>query len=220
MWVLRFWGWIKGSSSFTDWLCIALRFTAVIVAHVVIRTFTRYFAIHGDQLDAMRDQVKVQRRDQRPWIKVKYTSHPMKPDSDDVGEFQFIDIGKTPALKIDARYGVEFLDASESPVMDMKGENVSDDSAGTLFPDTDDAKAPVEYVRNGAAVKFLSGDIDAWNKRTKYRVVYLRVTYTDSTGADYWTQYCIFEANPGIPIELAPKFPARKCSDYNSTDQN
>ena len=194
-------------STVTDWLLAGFTFVLAVVA-------IYQFVVMSGQLAVMRDQVKVQRRDQRPWIKVQFKNHPLKPYSNDIGEVSFTNIGKTPALRIEVQHVNEFLSPDQSPTLDLTGL-ISHVSTGTLFPGSgDEHKDTVQHSIGGKVGDFLPEEIDDYNSGKKYIVFYARVTYTDSTGADYWTQYCEFQSGIGGVMT-----PTKKCTDYNSTDQ-
>jgi len=194
-------------SSLTDWLLTA--FTLVLAVVAIYQ-----FVIMSGQLEAMKDQVKVARRDQRPWIKVTFTKSDLKAFSSDLGEVRFSNIGKTPALQFHAVYRVEFIDVRQAPDLDLTGI-ASDVTTGTVFPGDDPIqKDPVQRIVGDKLAYFTPEEVEDYGRGDKYVVFVIRVTYTDSTGADYWTQYCTFHGEHEQPV------PARTCTNYNSTDQN
>jgi hypothetical protein len=186
-------------STVTDWLLASFTFVLAVVAIY--------------QFVVMSGQLAVMRRDQRPWIKVSFTKADMKAFSKDIGEVHFTNIGKTPALHFHAKYIGQFLDSNQSPNLDLTGP-ISGVTTGTVFPGSDDEqKDPVEHIVGGKVVNFTPDEIEDYNRGDKYIAFVIRVTYTDSTGGDYWTQYCEFHGEGGRMI------PVRNCTDYNSTDQ-
>jgi hypothetical protein len=188
----------KGNT--TDWLLTA--FTGLLAAVAIL------------QWSVTDRQLRVMRRDQRPWIKVEMEKHPIQAGSASLGILHLTNIGKTPAKNIDGRVFVEFLNTDESPHLNLGGP-FSGATSGTLFPATGPIDMPIIRVSTGGKVaEFLTNDVNAYESGTKYIVIYAKVSYEDTSGIKGWTQFCAFDAAGFGQV------PARKCTEYNNADSN
>jgi hypothetical protein len=162
------------------------------------------------QLDSMR-------KDERPWIKV--TTHsivPAKPGGrvpvDKTAPintpFEYINIGKLPAKNVDVEIFIEVVKNGEEPLLN-KGNFLEGSTVGIIFPNDPQNTSPGRpyILAEGAWEDFAAG--------RSFLVVYGQATYKDVFSTSHWTNFCGYAAaRTDIP------FSARKCTDYNSTDDN
>ncbi len=196
-------------STLTDWI-IAL-FTIVLAGAA-----TYQFVIMNGQLDTMR-------KDQRPWIKVSFTSPPLQALAPIGGKLHLTNNGKTPARGIvRGDFVVETVKNGEQPKLDYPRPHTVF-TTGMIMPSETSQDIPVQRVRSAASNgvendPMMASEFDDFNRVKIFFVVYGTVHYADFFGADHWTKFCtvVLPSNPPPNTTMSGK----PCTDYADVDSN
>lgn len=206
----RFKQWAKKDKTFTDW-CIAA-FTFVLAGAAIYQ-----FIIMGSQLDTMR-------KDQRPWIKLSFTSSPTQASGPIGGTVQITNNGKTPARgKVTADLVIEKVNNGEEPTFDYPKPHVVV-ILGMVPPNDKPDVIQIERKRlaaNGVNIESDPLTPDEFRDFANVKIFFVAygiVHYSDFFGTDHWTTFCNYMSAPNPPLGAAVT--AAPCSKYADVDQN
>lgn len=196
-------------SSFTDW-CIA----AFTLALTVVAIYQ--LAITGSQLDTMR-------KDQRPWIKVSFTSHQTQALAPVGGTVHLVNNGKTPARGVvHGDFVVETVKNGEQPRLDYPLPYIRF-TTGMITPNDTPADIFVERERSGAKNApeidpLMASEFEEFKQVKIFFVVYGTVHYADFFGTDHWTKFCSVILPPNPPPDSTMS--GQACTNYGDVDSN
>jgi len=154
---------------------------------------------------AMR-QVDSMRKEQRPWAIAGAQIQPMPDKGTPLTIlFNIANTGKTPAKSISAEFYIETVKNGEEARL-ANSVKIFDLTTGILYPGIG-PNYPIQY-------DLLASQIEDYKAGRLFVVLYGTVVYTDVFKADHWSKFCGFYAgaNGG--------FSAKKCTDYNDTDND
>ena len=172
-------------------------------------------SIGGLQACIYSRQLDVIQKDQRPWIKVTPKAAPEITIENPVvaQTFEIINIGKSPAKDIAVKYFVEEVKNYSEP--EFSASDAGRFSTGILFPNE-----PSIDPENGVPKELMhlyQKNYIALTQGQIYFVIYGIATYDDVFGTKHWTKFCRFAA-PNLPGTHS--YSAKKCTDYNNTDND
>ena len=183
-------------SSLTD--RIIMVFTGILAGAAIYQ-----FIIMDNQLDTMR-------KDQRPWVKISFTSSPAQAFASIGGAVQIVNNGKTPAGKVTGEFVVEKVMNGEEPILDYPKAHVTV-FMGMIFPNDKPEVIAIERKRLSQDGHHFESDLltpDEFRDFTNVKiffVAYGTLRYSDFFGVDHWTKFCsyIYPPNPP-PVRRAP----------------
>jgi hypothetical protein len=182
------------------------KMTLVMAVFAVIYSIITFglYLIANRQLEGLK-------KDQRPWVKalggqVNIAGNVM-PEKTPVLNIplHILDIGKTPAKNIRADFFIESVKNGNEPLLN-KSSVLMQATTGIVFP-LDIQDFPASY-------SLLQGDWEDWKEGRSFLVIYGHITYKDIYQTEHWTDYCQFSS------PKAGGYTAKKCTDYNSADDN
>ena len=185
----------------TDYVPIE-RMTLVMTIFAVV-----YSAITGGLYCIAIRQLDGMKKDQRPWIRA--ISQIVVPKEGHTLNIPIVLVvsGKNPAKSISAKYYIEIVKNGEIPQLSSTNM-VGGFTSGILFADG------IPQPENQIPYDLLGSGIDDLKEGRIFIVVYGRIEYEDIFKTQHWTTFCGFASPKGGP------YTAKKCSDYNDTDDN
>jgi hypothetical protein len=205
-------------------------------------------AIYFLQLLAMQGQLietrKQTRWDERPWLRLRFAGeenqgfHPVVSFS----RFQpvsipseFMNVGKSPALKIQAAVIVEIVPMGQDPALPEDKQDISRPGQaaprGTVFIGT---KTGGEFLSgviysnqpagfNATRVQYKNGSVIPWTLgddefkdlqgQKAFIAIWGKVWYSDVFGIEHWAKFCSVTG-------IDPQLKNRRCAEYNDADSN
>ena len=203
-------GELWGQCSLTDRI-IAI-FTVVLAVAAIYQ-----FIIMGSQLDTMR-------KDQRPWIKLSFTSSPTGASVPIGGIVEIVNNGKTPARgKVTADFVVEKIKNGDEPTFDYPQPHAVV-IMGMIPPNDKPQSIYIERKQLAADGKTVESDPltpDEFRDFTDVKIFFIAygtIHYSDFFGRDHWTTFCNWMTPPTPPSGTSVS--ASRCSKYADVDQN
>jgi hypothetical protein len=159
--------------------------------------------------------------EQRAWIKVDYPEFGHSPPSVPV-TVKFINVGKSPALRIGASTVVEIVDNRKEPsFLDFPKRN-SGMFVSLIFP-TENIEYAAELFNGNTAQavprELTASEVESLLKGDSYMAVYGSVMYSDQFGT-HWTRFCNWKVFATTQIEKPRVFGvvrAAACTAFNET---
>jgi hypothetical protein len=199
--------------------------------------------IAQQQAKTAQDSVKaIQRQtiqELRPWIKFTMADPKITPTvswyvhsgSPLTAPVMFINVGKTPAIRVEVIVGVDLIPRGQDPKLPVTYRHAHGRRAqppfvrsairkintGTIFPDGNvhDTVDRLELTNGKATKKLVTpAEVEAANAGNSYLVIFGIATYHDGFGIKRWTRFCRGQFVSGEDANNG------KCANYNAVDNN
>lgn len=170
--------------------------------------------IYFMQWQAMNRAMEI---DQRAWIAITNADLPAINDSmTSLRAFvRIMDSGKTPAKRVQEQFILEQVRNGDEPTLDYSVSHMAAERK-VIFPNSFD-DIPVALMTNAPGLNLVPitpTDIREFEHGDTFFVLFGRVDYSDIFGTEHWVKFCTWKGN-----QLTGRtFTAKKCTDYNDTD--
>jgi hypothetical protein len=165
--------------------------------------------------------------DQRAWLTFKLHRSADTPEIESVTftsnqpvtyPFRLVNVGKTPAINIEAHVFVDIVDAQHEPALgdvDIRPSHHPHGriTSGIVFPNDDLAHQITRPAKDSSPMLATPEEVSSIASGNAYLAVYGIATYDDILGAHHWTRFCRWIGGRGT-------FRAESCTKYNSVDSN
>ncbi len=148
--------------------------------------------------------------DQRAWIKVTYTFS----DVPSVAEYTPVhlnrsNVGKSPAIREEIQYVVEFVRTDKGPSLVLSGPKVG--HATALFDFPGDTYSPPAFLFDSKGFRrgITQAEVESLRRGDTYISVFGLIIYTDQFGT-HWSRFC------GWRGYAARNFEAETCTLWNA----
>jgi hypothetical protein len=203
-------GELWGECSLTD--RIIAFFTAVLAVVAIYQ-----IVITGSQLDTMR-------KDQRPWIKVSFTTAIAQTSAAIGGTIHLVNNGKTPARGIVVGdFVVELVKNGETPKLNYPLPHARF-TTGMIVPNDIPLDFEIDRLRAGEnntieIDPLMASELEDFNHGRIFFVAYGTVNYSDFFGSKHWTKFCTVILT-SIQPPPKPTFTGQTCTNYGDVDSN